>query len=207
MADVLQKKLIKNENFVAIIDYGSPELLRKLELDEPIFLKAHLQTADKLNANKRIYPKNILIREDNKYQLKIKQNNALNELDHPSERDIIEYKTVSHKINKTWWEGQELWGTVEILSGKHFPCANILRGCLLHKIPIGFSSRGLGSEIDLGNDTFEVDEDYDLICYDAVTQPSTFGAYGYIAESVSKLRNDSDKKRKEIEKIIFEILK
>ena len=123
-----------------------------------------------------------------------------------SERDIIEYKTASHKINKLWWEGSELWGTVEILSGKHFPMANILRGCLLHNIPIGFSSRGLGSELDMGNDTVQVDEDFDLIGWDAVTQPSTFGAFAYIAESTQKARDKYASKMKSINKLIYQIL-
>jgi len=206
MPEYSQKHVLKDEAFVAKVNYTNAELLRKIELDEPIFLTVLLQAYDKKNANGRIYPKDVLTREVQKYQKLIKQNTAIGELDHPAERDIIEYKTASHKINKLWWEGSELWGTVEILSGKHFPMANILRGCLLHNIPIGFSSRGLGSELDMGNDTVQVDDDFDLIGWDAVTQPSTFGAFAYIAESTQKARDKYASKMKSINKLIYQIL-
>lgn len=97
-------------------------------------------------------------------------------------------------------------GTVEILSGKHFPCANILRGALKHNIPVGFSSRGLGSEHRIDDSTFQIGEDFELICYDAVVQPSTYGAFGRLNEHSSKQVANRQRKINQIDKIVFEIL-
>jgi hypothetical protein len=99
-----------------------------------------------------------------------------------------------------------LRGTVEILSGKHFPCANILRGALKHNIPIGFSSRGLGSEHRIDDSTYQIGEDFELICYDAVVQPSTFGAFGRLNEHSSKKVLQRNRKINRISSIVEEIL-
>lgn len=96
---------------------------------------------------------------------------------------VVEYKTASHKIHKIWWEGDNVMARIEILSGKFFPCANILRGALKNNIPIGFSSRGFGSEMQLSEDLFEVEDDFQLVCWDAVVNPSTHGAFGVLTES------------------------
>lgn len=97
-------------------------------------------------------------------------------------------------------------GTVEILSGKHFPCANILRGALKHNIPIGFSSRGLGTETRLDENTYRIGDDFELVCYDAVVQPSTFGAFGSLNESSSKKLQRHIQKTHRINSIITEII-
>ena len=200
-----KKKKLVSEIFKISYD-NIPNLEKKLRNDDPIVLTGVLQRANAKNQNNRIYPKEILDREVRKYkETFIKEKRALGELDHP-DRSVVEYKTSSHKIHDLWWEGDDLMGKVEILSGKHFPCANILRGCLKNDIPIGFSSRGFGSEKKIGLDTFEVNEDFELICWDAVTNPSTHGAFGdYINESASSIPQ-SQRIKIEINSLISNIL-
>ena len=165
------------------VNYDASKFASALANDEPIILDGIIQRANIKNNNNRIYPKEVLEREINRYMKEfVKENRALGELDHP-ERDVVEYKTASHRINDIWWKGDDVWAKIEILSGKFFPCANILRGCLKNNIPIGFSSRGYGSEVQISHETFEVEDDYVLTCWDAVSNPSTKGAFGMIAES------------------------
>lgn len=165
------------------ITYDSTKLASALANDEPIFLEGVIQRANIKNQNNRIYPKEVLEREINAYVKNfVSENRALGELDHP-DRDVVEYKTASHRINAIWWKGDDVWAKIEILSGQFFPCANILRGCLKNNIPIGFSSRGYGSEMQIAHETYEVEDDYALTCWDAVSNPSTKGAFGMLAES------------------------
>lgn len=173
------------------INYDVKNLKKKLKNDEPIILEGIIQRANAKNQNNRIYTKEVLDREVQRYkETFIKENRALGELDHP-DREVVEYKTASHKILDLWWEGDDLMGKIKILSGEFFPCANILRGCLKDDIPIGFSSRGYGSEQKIGADTFQVNDDYQLICWDAVTNPSTHGAFGgYINENMNTMTSD-----------------
>lgn len=124
-----------------------------------------------------------------------------------SERTIVEYKTASHRVVDYWWKGDDVIGKIEILSGKYFPCANILRGCLKNNIPIGFSSRGLGDEVLISDDTIEV-EDYDLICIDAVPNPSTIKAFGTLLEGRdAKNKFEVSQILNEVQTTIFNILK
>lgn len=182
-----RKKL--NEVFGLSQSYADiPNLKRKLENDEEIILEAVIQRANKKNQNGRIYTKELLDREFSKYKKEfMNQNRALGELDHPSDdRVIVEYKTACIKLLDWWWSGDDVIGKIKILSGKFFPMANILRGCLKDDIPIGFSTRGVGSEIYIDNDTIEVDNDFEIICVDAVPNPSTHRAFGKVTESMNR---------------------
>lgn len=199
-----KKKKIISEAFN--IDYSSiPNLDKKLKNDLPIHLKGVIQRANAKNQNNRVYGKEVLDREVKRYkQTAIKEKRALGELDHP-DSDVVEYKNASHRILDLWWEGDDLMGKIEVLSGEFFPSANILRGCLKNNIPIGFSSRGFGSEKRIGDGTFAVDEDFSLICWDAVTNPSTHGAFGaFINEN--KTLDLKERTRIEINDVIFKIL-
>lgn len=199
-----KKKKLVSEIFK--ISYDKDSLKGKLENDEPIILEGVLQRANTKNQNNRIYTKEVLDREIKKYKEKfIKEKRALGELDHP-DRSVVEYKTASHKILDLWWSGDDVVGKIEILSGKFFPCANILRGCIKNDIPIGFSSRGFGSERKISHDTFEVDDDFELICWDAVTNPSTHGAFGdYLNENYSSM-NSQTRYKMEIDNTISKFL-
>ena len=142
-----------------------------------------LQRADSENQNKRIYPHDILMREAKKYDTLIKERRALGELDHP-DSTVINLKNVSHNITEMHWEGKDLVGTVEVLST---PSGNILKELFKNNIRLGISSRGLGSVKPMRNDEVMVQEDFELIGFDFVSNPSTHGAFlSPVNESVSK---------------------
>lgn len=145
-----------------------------------------VQACDKPNANKRIYPYEILREQVEKYLLgPIKENRALGELDHP-ESSVINLKNVSHNILKLWWDGKDLYGDIEILPT---PSGNILRELFKNNITVGISSRAMGSVKPIGEGLVQVEDDLDLICWDFVSTPSTYGAY---VRPVSGLREGLD---------------
>ena len=132
-----------------------------------------LQRAGAPNQNNRVYPKNILMREAVKYQQLIKERRAMGELDHP-ESGVINLKNVSHNVREIHWEGDDLMGTVEILPT---PSGNILKELLNAGILLGISSRGMGSVTPMREDMVQVGEDFELIGWDFVSNPSTHGAF------------------------------
>ncbi len=146
-------------------------------------VKGVLQRAGAENQNGRVYPKPILEREAKKYETFIKERRALGELDHP-DSTVINLKNVSHNIREIWWDGDDLCGTVEVLST---PSGNILKELLKAGILLGISSRGMGSTKPLGGNKVEVSEDFELIGWDFVSNPSTHGAFMVpVNESVNK---------------------
>ena len=136
-------------------------------------VKGVLQRASAENQNGRVYPKEILMREAKKYEVLIKERRALGELDHP-ESPVINLKNVSHNIREIYWEGDDVCGVVEILST---PSGNILKELLKNNIRLGISSRGLGSVKELRDGTVMVAEDFELVGWDFVSNPSTHGAF------------------------------
>ena len=146
-------------------------------------VKGVLQRAGAENQNGRVYPKNILDREVKKYQQLIQERRALGELDHP-ESTVINLKNVSHNIKEVHWEGDDVVGTVEILPT---PSGNILKELLRAGILLGISSRGMGSTEPLSGNRVQVKEDFELLCWDFVSNPSTHGAFMRpMNESVNK---------------------
>ncbi len=136
-------------------------------------VKGVLQRAEAPNQNERVYPKQILMREAKKYETLIKERRALGELDHP-ESSVINLKDVSHNIREIHWDGNDLMGTVEILPT---PSGNILKELLKAGILLGISSRGMGSVSQRRGGGVEVGEDFELIGWDFVSNPSTHGAF------------------------------
>jgi hypothetical protein len=136
-------------------------------------VKGILQRAGAENQNGRVYPMPILQREAKKYETLIKERRALGELDHP-ESSVINLKNVSHNVREIHWEGNDLCGTVEILPT---PSGNILKELLRAGILLGISSRGMGSTRQLEGNKVEVQEDFELIGWDFVSNPSTHGAF------------------------------
>lgn len=133
-----------------------------------------VQACDRPNANKRIYPYDTLRSQVDKYVSgPIAENRALGELDHP-ESSVINLKNVSHNIVRLWWDGKDLYGDIEILPT---PSGNILRELFKNNITVGISSRAMGSTTPISEDLVKVEDDLDLICWDFVSTPSTFGAY------------------------------
>jgi hypothetical protein len=146
-------------------------------------VKGVLQRAGAENQNGRVYPKPILEREAKKYETFIKERRALGELDHP-DSTVINLKNVSHNIREIWWDGDDLCGTVEVLST---PSGNILKELLKAGILLGISSRGMGSTKPLSGNKVEVSEDFELIGWDFVSNPSTHGAFMVpVNESVNR---------------------
>jgi hypothetical protein len=142
--------------------------------DRNLVVQGVIQRADAKNQNGRIYPKDILAREVEKYiEGPVSENRALGELDHP-ESMVINLKNVSHNIKQLWWDGDDLMGKVEVLPT---PSGNILKELFLNKITVGISSRGMGSVQPLGEGTVEVQDDFELLCWDFVSTPSTQGAF------------------------------
>lgn len=145
-----------------------------------------VQACDKPNANRRIYPYPILFEQVSKYmEGPIAENRALGELDHP-ESSVVNLKNVSHNIVRLWWEGKDLHGDIEILPT---PSGNILKELFRNNITVGISSRAMGSVSPIGEGLVQVEDDLDLICWDFVSQPSTYGAY---MKPVSGLRESID---------------
>tara|TARA_B100001287_G_scaffold269854_1_gene267811 strand:+ start:709 stop:1293 length:585 start_codon:yes stop_codon:yes gene_type:complete len=136
-------------------------------------VKGILQRAGAPNQNERVYPKEILMREAKKYETLIKERRALGELDHP-DSSVINLKNVSHNVKEIHWEGDDLVGTVEILPT---PSGNILKELLKANILLGISSRGMGSVEPIGNGKVRVGEDFELLGWDFVSNPSTHGAF------------------------------
>jgi hypothetical protein len=163
-----------------------------------------VQRANAKNENGRVYPKGILERETQKYiDGPVAQNRALGELDHP-ESSIISLKNVCHNITKLWWDGDDLFGRIEVLNT---PSGNILKDLFLNNITVGISSRGMGSVKQLGENTVEVQDDFDLVCWDFVSTPSTHGAYmrpTMINESISINKNTNKYQR--INELVTDII-
>jgi hypothetical protein len=133
-----------------------------------------VQAADKPNANKRIYDYNTLHKQVALYmEGPVAEKRAMGELDHP-ETSIINLKNVCHNITRLWWEGKDLYGEFEILDT---PSGNILKNLFLAGLNIGVSSRAMGSVTPIGEGLVQVEDDLELICWDFVSTPSTYGAY------------------------------
>lgn len=145
--------------------------------DGKLLVSGVLQRAEAKNQNGRVYPEEILKRESQKYMDNfVKQRRAMGELDHP-ESSVVNLKNVSHNIVDMGWESKDLVGTVEILPT---PSGNILKDLLQSGILLGISSRGLGSvKKDMREGSDIVQDDFDLIAFDFVSNPSTQGAFMY----------------------------
>ena len=136
-------------------------------------VKGVLQRSGAENQNGRVYPREVLEREIDKYQTLVKERRALGELDHP-DSSVINLKNVSHNIKEVHWEGNDVIGTVEILPT---PSGNILKELLRAGILLGISSRGMGSTQPMKDNKLLVGEDFELIGWDFVSNPSTHGAF------------------------------
>jgi hypothetical protein len=153
-------------------EYDPKIIKEQKNLGQPLIMKGILQKAETLNQNGRIYPKNILEREIRNYQKFIKENRALGELDHP-DSSVVELKNASHNIKEAYMEGNIVYGIVEILNT---PSGKILQSLVESGVTLGISSRGVGSTRSQG-DMQIVQDDFQLICWDFVSEPSTPGAF------------------------------
>ena len=167
-----------------------------------VLLKGIIQRADTLNQNGRIYPRGILEREIINYQKFIRENRALGESDHP-DTSVVEMKNASHLIKEARMEGDNVFGVVELLDT---PSGKILQSLVESGVTLGISSRGVGSTRQQGS-ALIVQEDFQLICFDIVSEPSTPGAF--INESKQFTRTDLKQtfnKTDRIDRIFNEII-
>jgi hypothetical protein len=184
-----------------------PHQLQEARLNpgKNLIVAGKMQAANKPNANKRIYEKTILEREVNKYiKGPVAEKRALGELDHP-ESSVINLKNVCHNITKIWWDGDDLYGEFEILPT---PSGNILKELFMSGINVGVSSRALGSVSPLSEGMVQVEEDLEIICWDFVSTPSTYGAYVHpvgLNESINYGLEYTNKYSK-VNKIISDII-
>jgi len=135
-------------------------------------LSGRFQTAGVKNGNGRMYSRPILEREMQSYRKLVQERRALGELDHP-EDSVINLKNASHLVTDVWWNGDDVMGKVEVLNT---PSGNILKGLVESGVKLGISSRGLGTVTESG-EVSEVNDDFQLICFDFVSEPSTPGAF------------------------------
>ena len=173
----MAKKLL-TEFFELCKDGICQDLLTEREKREVsngvLYLSGRLQTCEKKNGNGRIYPCKTLKREIKNYQNVIKDNRALGELDHPDD-SVINLRNASHMVTDMWWEGNDVMGKIKVLDT---PSGRILKDLINNGVKLGISSRGLGSVKETMGETI-VQEDFELICFDIVSEPSTPDAYIY----------------------------
>ena len=182
----------------------TPQLLQEsvAKNNGRLIVEGVVQRADAKNGNGRVYPKDTLEREIQKYKdTYIKENRALGELDHP-ESPIINLKNVCHNILELWWQGDDVMGKIEILPT---PSGNILKALLLAGITVGISSRAMGSVKQIG-ETVEVQDDLDIVCWDFVSTPSTQGAFMEVVSEGLNHTQQQDNKLIKINELITDIL-
>lgn len=201
--------LIENDGFISINSKENQSLKESLKLNEgigereipyPFIVSAVFQKFGIENANGRIYPEGILKREVQKYQQAIEERRAYGELNHP-EASAIDLGRIALNIIELHWEGHTLVGKIEIPISEGFrklgvvsTCADMLAQWVISGLKVGVSSRGLGS-VTQQMGRLIVGEDFELVCWDAVSQPSTPGAW--IDENPEKLRPYVESEKKE----------
>ena len=198
----MNKKLLVDVRPFEISRHKIDESIK--ENDGRLIVKGVLQRAESKNQNGRVYPREVLMKETTKYlEEQVSERRALGELDHP-DSSVVNLNNASHNVIEMHWKGDDLLGTVEVLST---PAGNILKELFKSGIKLGISSRGLGSvepvnEKD-GEDTVEVQPDFELIAFDFVSNPSTHGAFMRpVNESVQPKTPENN-----IEKIINSIMR
>ena len=193
------RKIIKEMNEVGT-SYG------------PIQMIAVLQKCGVQNRNGRVYPRDILMKEVEKHQEVINNGRAISELNHP-DSSIIDLERTSHKLDETWWDGNTLMGKLTLITSPAYEnngtattpgdlAANLLR----HGVQLGISSRGVGSLQNVGGQNM-VQDDFELICFDLVSSPSTPGAYLFNQVEEAKPYMESKKPQKIMESKLDKTIK
>ena len=176
--------------------------------NQPFRVQGILQRKARKNQNVRIYPDEVLIREAEQYAyVFIKERRAMGELDHP-DSSVVNLKNVSHNVIEMHWNGNDLLGTVEVLTT---PNGNILRELFRNGIKLGISSRGMGSLKKISESSAIVGDDFELIAFDFVSNPSTQGAFmslqtGQVALSEGVVRNPISNRWEKTDSIIHNVL-
>jgi len=164
-----------------------------------MMLTGKLQEADVQNGNGRVYPRSIMEREVKKYAQLVGENRALGELDHP-DSSIINLVNVSHMVTEVWMDGPSVMGKIKVLDT---PSGQILRALVESGVKTGISSRGMGSVKEQMGKTI-VEDDFQLICFDIVSEPSTPNAF--MALSENRLMNEQVEQKNKIMNLLNEII-
>ena len=166
----MSKKLLIETNTIKVSPSQLTENVNKENGN--LMVEGILATAEVKNGNGRYYSKELWNREMEKYKDLIEQRRSMGELDHP-ESTVVNLKNVSHLITDYYWDGDNVMGKIEIL---HTPSGNILKELIKNGITVGVSSRGMGS-LEQRGDIMEVQDDFELLCWDFVSTPSNPGSY------------------------------
>ena len=198
----MNKKLL-TEFFELCPDGFCQDLLSEREKKEiangAMYLSGRIQTANKRNGNGREYPKEVLHREVKNYQACVKDQRALGELDHPDD-SVINLRNVSHLMVDVWWEGNDVMGKLKVLDT---PSGRILKDLINAGVKLGISSRGLGSvKESMGRSI--VEDDFQLICFDIVSEPSTPDAYIYPDKGKTTVRMKMQEAKTNIVEDLFD---
>jgi hypothetical protein len=170
------------------------------------YLSGRIQAADTPNGNGRVYPKKVLETEIKNYLKIVKDNRATGELDHP-EDSVVNLKNVSHLMIDVWWQGNDVMGKMKVLDT---PSGRILKDLMNAGVKLGISSRGLGTVKEGLHGHDVVEEDFQLICFDIVSEPSTAGAFVHPEEKreVSTFRTRmQENKQNQIDSLFDRILR
>jgi hypothetical protein len=183
-----------------------PDLLTEREKREisngAMYLTGRIQTADKQNGNGRVYPYDVLSREVNNYRKVVEDNRACGELDHPDD-SVVNLKNVSHIVTDVWWDGKDVMGKIKVLDT---PSGKTLKELINAGVKLGISSRGLGSVRESMGKTV-VESDFQLICFDIVSEPSTPNAFVYPKDYDKRPLKMREHKENKIDNLFDKILR
>ena len=167
--------------------------------DGGMILSGIMQKADTVNGNGRIYPHKVLMKEVENYGKLVKDRRALGELDHP-EDSVINLKNASHLVTEIWWRDTDVMGKVKVLDT---PSGKVLQELVKSGVSLGISSRGMGSVREDQSQTI-VEDDFQLICFDFVSEPSTPGAF--MMKEAQGYQNKVFTKADRINRLLNEVL-
>ena len=196
------KKLLRE--YYALCDGGvCQDLLTEDEkryvADGGMILSGIMQMTETQNGNGRVYQHQTMVREVKNYQKLIKENRALGELDHPDD-SVINLKNCSHMVTAMWMEGKNVMGKIKVLET---PSGKILKELVNGGVTVGVSSRGMGSVTETNGRTI-VEDDFQLICFDMVSEPSTPGAF--MMKEAKDYQNKVFTKADKINRLLNEVL-
>jgi hypothetical protein len=176
---------------------------KKFVANGGLMLSGLMQMAETKNGNGRMYPQAILEREVKNYAKLVAEKRALGELDHP-DSSVINLNNASHMVTKIWMEGNKCMGKIKVLET---PSGNILRSLVESGVQLGISSRGMGS-VRESNGVTLVEDDFQLICFDMVSDPSTPGAFMMTeARERSNIFTRADKINRALNDILYKFEK
>lgn len=198
----MSKKLLRE--YYALCDGGvCQDLLTEEEkryvADGGMILSGIMQMTETQNGNGRVYPHKTMMREVKNYQKLVKENRALGELDHPDD-SVINLKNASHMVTEIWMDGKNVMGKIKVLET---PSGKILKELVNGGVTVGVSSRGMGSVSERQGKTI-VEDDFQLICFDMVSEPSTPGAF--MMREAKQFNNNVFTKADKINRLLNEVL-